>query len=141
MGVKYCEIETHYIGSTRVFYDNLTPALRTLRRRFQNVIRHAGVGAGNAVEDVIERNLGASWIAVLAGLDQLLRLRRVSASISTTCCCSGVGSRKSCGMAGILSLRAGYRSRLQRFLINQDGTDQIYGETVIVAETGTKLSV
>src|SRR5262249_53872554 len=47
---------------------------RTLRCLFQNVICHAGIGAGDAIEDVIERNFRAIRIAVLAGVDSLLGL-------------------------------------------------------------------
>jgi len=34
-------------------------ASRTFPRRFQNVIRHARIGAGNTIKDVIEWNLSA----------------------------------------------------------------------------------
>src|SRR5215831_12872129 len=40
----------------------------------QNVIRHARIGSGDAVENVIEWNLSAFVIAMLARLDQPLRL-------------------------------------------------------------------
>ena len=43
-----------------------------LRRLFQNVIRHAGIGARDSVENDIERNLSTSRIAVLAGFNQSL---------------------------------------------------------------------
>jgi hypothetical protein len=54
------------------FFQNLAAAIRALRRVFQNVIRHAGIGAGNAVKDVIEWDFGTFRITVLAGFDQPL---------------------------------------------------------------------
>ena len=38
----------------------------------QNVIRHARIGSGNAIEDVIEWNFRAIRVAVLAGFNQPL---------------------------------------------------------------------
>jgi hypothetical protein len=38
------------------------------------------VRAGELIEDVIKRNLGAVWIAALTGLDQLLGFRKKHAS-------------------------------------------------------------
>ena len=67
-----------------------------MRGFFQNVIRQARIGSGDAVENVIERNLGVFLIAVLTRLDQQLRLAEsVADSTSTTTCSSGVGSKKS----------------------------------------------
>ena len=57
-------------GFNQCFFENLTPAIRALRRFFQNVIRQAGIWAGNAVENVIEWNLTAFLVAVLTGFDQ-----------------------------------------------------------------------
>src|SRR5215471_7295732 len=54
-------------------FENLSPAVRTFRRFFQNVIRHARIGSGDPVENVIERNLSTFLIAVLAGFDHPLR--------------------------------------------------------------------
>src|SRR5262245_59974937 len=53
-------------------FQNLTPTIRTFRRRLQNVIRHAGIGSGDAIENVIDRNFSAFWITVLAGSDESL---------------------------------------------------------------------
>jgi hypothetical protein len=65
---------TSFLHNTTVqsLFQNLAAAIRTLRRGFQNVIRHARIGAGDAVEDVIEGNLSGFRIAVLTGFDQLL---------------------------------------------------------------------
>jgi hypothetical protein len=54
------------------FFKNVPPAVRTLRRCFQNVIRHARIGAGNPIEDVIERDLGILLIAGFTRFDQPL---------------------------------------------------------------------
>jgi hypothetical protein len=53
-------------------FQNRSPTVRALRWLLQNVIRHAGIGSCNAIENGIERNLGAFGIAFLAGLDQSL---------------------------------------------------------------------
>jgi hypothetical protein len=53
-------------------FENLAFAVRTLRWLFQNVIRHARIGAGNAVENDIEGNLRTFGIAVLTGVDEPL---------------------------------------------------------------------
>ena len=55
-------------------FENLTAAVWTLRRDFENVIRHAWIRPGNAIQDGIEGNLSAQRIAVLAGFDELLGL-------------------------------------------------------------------
>src|SRR5215467_11959302 len=60
------------------FFEDLPPTIRALRGFYQYVIRHARIGAGNAVENVIEWNLGAFLIAVLARLKELLRLAESS---------------------------------------------------------------
>src|SRR5215831_12754496 len=41
---------------------------------FQNVIRHARIGSGNAIEDVIERNFSTFRIALFARVDELFGL-------------------------------------------------------------------
>jgi hypothetical protein len=58
------------------FFENFTPTVRTFRWLLQNVIRHAWIGARDAIKDVIERNLCPFWIAVLAGFNQPLRLAK-----------------------------------------------------------------
>ena len=59
-------------------FQNITPTIRALRRVLQNVIRHAMIRAGDAVEDVIERNLNTVGIAVLARVDLLFGLMQRS---------------------------------------------------------------
>jgi hypothetical protein len=54
------------------FFQNLSPTIRTFRRFSQNVIRHARIGAGNAVENIIERGLGSFLIAMLSRLNEPL---------------------------------------------------------------------
>ncbi len=68
---------TIHAGSTRVFSKisrHLASAIRTLRGRLKNVIRHARIGSRDAIEDVIERNLCPFRIAVLAGFDKAFRV-------------------------------------------------------------------
>jgi hypothetical protein len=56
------------------FFENVAPAARAFRRRFQDVIRHAWLGAGDAVENVSEWNLGRFCITSLARLNEPFRL-------------------------------------------------------------------
>jgi hypothetical protein len=87
---------TALAGFDQCLFENLMPAIRAFCRLFQNVIRHARIGSGNAVEDVIEWNLGVLLIAVPARLDQPLGLAEsCGLDKHTTTCCSGVGSKKS----------------------------------------------
>jgi hypothetical protein len=37
----------------------------------RNVIRHAGIGAGNAIQDVIKRDLSALWIAAFTRFEAM----------------------------------------------------------------------
>ncbi len=67
------EVEGH-VGFHECLFQDLAPAVWALRRRLQNVIRHAGIGSRYAIENVIERNLCARRIAMLAGLDEALGL-------------------------------------------------------------------
>src|SRR5262245_28588883 len=53
-------------------FQDLAAAKRAFCRLFQNVIRHAGIGAGHTVDDVIEWNLGTVRIAAFAGFNQPL---------------------------------------------------------------------
>jgi hypothetical protein len=55
-------------------FENIPPTIRALRGLFQNVIRHTRIGTGDPVENVIEWNLSAFLIAVLARLNEPLRL-------------------------------------------------------------------
>jgi len=74
----------------------------------KDVIRHAGIGAGDVIEDILERDFGFH-IAVLAGFNEPFRFvrgRRQRGHVLR----SGVGSKKSRDMAPILSLRASYRA-------------------------------
>ena len=48
------------------------------KRALANVIRHARIGARNAIEDVIERNFGAIRVTVLAGFNQPLGVGEVA---------------------------------------------------------------
>src|SRR5262245_10584402 len=48
---------------------NFSPVIQTLRGLFQNVIRHARIGSGYSVKNVIEWNLSIFLIAMLARLD------------------------------------------------------------------------
>jgi hypothetical protein len=105
------EIKVEMAGTSGRFneslFPNLAAAVRALRWRFKNVIRHARIRTGNAIEDVIKWNLGAIRIAVLSGVNQSLGLLQSCGVDEDNVCCSAVGSKKSCGMARILSLRAG----------------------------------
>jgi len=65
-------ISSELDGFDQRLFENLAPTVRALRRLFQNVIRHTRIGAGNAVENIVERNLGTLGIAVFAGFDQPL---------------------------------------------------------------------
>jgi len=76
-------------------FKNLTKTIRTLRWRFQNVIRHARIGSGNAIQDAIERNLGASSLQCSHDSMNSSASRNVIAFTKTTFCSSGVGSKKS----------------------------------------------
>ena len=53
-------------GFNQRLIENLSPAIRTFRWRFQNVIRHARIGSGDAVENIIEWNLSTFVVAMLA---------------------------------------------------------------------------
>ena len=55
-------------------FQNLTAAIGTLRRRFENVIRDTRIRIGDEVEDLIEWNLGGARVALFARSDQALRL-------------------------------------------------------------------
>jgi len=59
------------VGLYESLFQNLTPAVGAGRRRFQNV-SNAWIRSGNAIEDVIERNLGTVRIAAFAGVDESL---------------------------------------------------------------------
>jgi len=59
-------------GLDQRLFENLTAAIRALRRLFQNVIRDAGIGTGNTIEDVIEGDLCAFVIAAFTRVNQLL---------------------------------------------------------------------
>jgi len=50
-------------------FEDILPTVRTFRRRFQNVIRQARNWAGNAIEDIIERNLCVFRVAAFAGFN------------------------------------------------------------------------
>ncbi len=50
--------------------------VRALRRNFDDVIRHVGIGASDLIEDRVERDFGIFRNAVLAGFDQPLRLAK-----------------------------------------------------------------
>jgi hypothetical protein len=58
----------------RCLFQNLSAAVRALRRCFKNVIRNAWIWAGYAIKHVIEGNLSSVGSAGLAGLDQPLGL-------------------------------------------------------------------
>src|SRR5262249_8591346 len=66
------------------FFENLPPAVRTLLRLFEDVIRHARTGAGNAVENPIERNVRIVRKAMSQDSISRSALRRVTASIRMT---------------------------------------------------------
>ena len=85
-------------GLDKSFFHNLAATVRALCWRFQNIIPHARIGAGNAIEDVIERDLCAFCIALLAGFDKLLGFVEIPLAMSPTICSSGEGSKKSLGM-------------------------------------------
>jgi hypothetical protein len=70
MADQFVEARGNFGLDERLF-ESLTTAIRTLRRCFENVIRHTGIWAGNAIVAVIERNLVVAWIA-LAGVYQSL---------------------------------------------------------------------
>jgi len=64
-----------YVLSVRRFdqglFEDRTAAVRTCRRRLNNVIGEGRIRTCNAIEYPIERDLGTCDIAVLAGIDQL----------------------------------------------------------------------
>jgi hypothetical protein len=51
-------------------FEDLAEATRTPCRRLKNVIRLARIRAGNAIENIVERNLGAFRIAVFTRFNQ-----------------------------------------------------------------------
>jgi hypothetical protein len=54
-------------------FQNLPLTVRALRRHLQDVVRHAGIGAGDTIQNPIERYLRVA-VAVLTGFDQLCGL-------------------------------------------------------------------
>ena len=62
----------HLCGLDESLFQDFSTAIWAFRRGLQNVVRHARIGAGNAVENVIERNFDAFRIAMLTGYDQML---------------------------------------------------------------------
>jgi len=66
--------EAHLYRFNQRLFQNLTSAIRTLPRLFQNVIRHARLRACYSVQNPIKRNLGAFLIAGLTGFNQVLSL-------------------------------------------------------------------
>ena len=95
----YVLISSALDGFNQLLFENLPPAVRTRRGLFQNLIRHARIGAGNAVENIVERNLGTLGIALLQNSISFSDSRKVAASTRMTFCASGVGSKKSRGIA------------------------------------------
>ncbi len=56
-------------GLNERLFQNLTTAVWALCRGLQNVIRHAGIGAGNTVENHSEWKLDVFFVAVLTRLN------------------------------------------------------------------------
>lgn len=57
-------------GLDERFFENITPAIRAPRARFENVISHAGILFCYPVENDIEGNLGTVGIAEFTGVDE-----------------------------------------------------------------------
>jgi len=66
-----CAALTYYAGLISLF-ENLASAIRARRRRLENAIRHARIGLGNTVEDVIKRDLSTFRIAAFTRFNQPL---------------------------------------------------------------------
>jgi hypothetical protein len=54
------------------FFKHVSPAIRTLCRPFEKVIRKTRIGARDTVEDIVKGHLRPFAVAVLTGIDQPL---------------------------------------------------------------------
>jgi hypothetical protein len=68
-------------GFNECLFQNLAFAVRALRRRLQNVIRHVRIGAGDPIKDVIARYLSALWIAAFTRFEAMEHLNVFQAEL------------------------------------------------------------
>jgi hypothetical protein len=59
-------------------FEYVSPAVRTSRRDFQQVLRFHGIRAGHAVENIIEKELRIFGVAMLAKCNEVLSLPHYS---------------------------------------------------------------
>src|SRR5439155_9738947 len=87
--------EAHLSTFNEGLLKDIPAAVRTRGRRLKDVIRYARIGACNAIQNPVKRNLCA--VGLQCSHDSIMRsaLRSVAASMRMTFCFSGVGSKNS----------------------------------------------